>query len=67
MEMEENKETWDLEQELVYEPVKPVWKSHRHKQIDASFSCVCPVIDHDIVKVAVDMTMLWQISLSIIG
>ena len=23
-------------------------------QIDVSFSCVCPVIDHDIVKVAVD-------------
>ena len=32
---------------------------YRKKQIDVSFSCVCPVIDHefrhDIVKVAVDI------------
>ena len=44
-------------------------------QIDVSFSCVCPVIDHkfghNIVKVAVDpqttMTMLRRNSLSIAG
>ena len=34
-------------------------KCHFLKQIDVSFSCVCPVIDHEfrrnIVKVAVDL------------
>ena len=56
------------------------WSIH---QIDVSFSCVCPVIDHEfrpnIVKVAVDsrgdsrvdpqtrLTMLWRNSLSITG
>ena len=57
--------------------------SYCKKQMDASFSCICPVIDHEscdnIVKVAVDpqgdsqvdlqttLTMLWWNSLSITG
>ena len=76
MENEENNDKTKVPGELIFRSVLLVcFFAILDLQIDVSFSCVCPVIDHefchDIVRVAVDLqttlTILWQNSLSITG